>query len=162
MYLEETDDTVLLKGSNNLTQDDTRGVRVLASLDLAYRAEYAAFLGDRGDTGLLPVEYYKVEWLAFNGNAITRRSIPVGVSHIDASKIRLQSGADFYLQQILGDSLTPWARPTTIGSPTEACVAPAPTTCTSPRPSSCWRSSRRATGPGTSSASTPRTTSASC
>jgi putative ATP-dependent endonuclease of the OLD family len=58
----------------------------------------------------VPFEYYKVEWLNFAGNAVTRRGVPASVSNIDASSIRLQNGADYYLQQIIDAQLEPKQR----------------------------------------------------
>ena len=105
VFLELTDATAPLKGTNNLLQHDEPGLRLKASLDRAYMEEYKAFIADPGPTALVPFEYYKVEWLNFGGNAVTTRSVPASVSSIDASMIRLQNGADYYLQQIIGEHL---------------------------------------------------------
>jgi predicted ATPase len=107
VHLELTDATAPLAGTNNLLQEDEPGLRLKASLDHSYAEEYAAFLQDPGPTALVPFEYYKVEWLNFGGNAVTRRSVPASVSSIDASSIRLQNGADYYLQQIIAEHLEP-------------------------------------------------------
>ena len=53
-----------------------------------------------------PTEYYTVQWLGFSGNAITFRSIPAVASLIDATTIRLASGADYHLQGIINNHLT--------------------------------------------------------
>ena len=55
---------------------------------------------------MIPAEYYRCEWLGFDGNAVTSRSVPVTASVIDAATIRLQSGADYYLQAIIGNNLS--------------------------------------------------------
>jgi putative ATP-dependent endonuclease of OLD family len=110
VHLELTDATATLKGKNNLAGDDEPGLRLQASLDHAYAEEYRTFLQDPGPTALVPFEYYKVEWLNFAGNAVTRRGVPASVSNIDASSIRLQNGADYYLQQIINAQLEPKQR----------------------------------------------------
>lgn len=107
VHLEATEATAPLKGANNLLGENEPGLRLMASLDHAYAEEYGAFLRDPGPTALVPFEYYKVEWLNFAGNAVTRRSVPASVSNIDATSIRLQNGADYYLQQIIGEQLEP-------------------------------------------------------
>src|SRR4051812_44516711 len=65
LYLQGGDATEELRGTNNLTQDNEPGLRVRASLDRGFREEYIAFIADPGNTTLVPVEYYKVEWLGF-------------------------------------------------------------------------------------------------
>jgi ABC-type cobalamin/Fe3+-siderophores transport system ATPase subunit len=105
LYLRRGDDTERLRGTNNLTLEDEPGLRVRAALDRGFEAEYQQFISDPGETTLVPIEYYKVEWLSFAGGAVTARSIPASVSRIDASAIRLQSGADYYMQRIIEDHL---------------------------------------------------------
>ena len=46
-----------------------------------------------------------MEWLSFAGNAVTGRGVPATASLIDAATIRLQSGADYYIQQIITNEL---------------------------------------------------------
>jgi putative ATP-dependent endonuclease of the OLD family len=105
LFLEPGEDTAPLRGTNNLTLEDEPGLRVKAALDPMFREEYLHFIADPGTTTLVPVEYYKVEWLSFAGTAVTARSVPAAVSRIDASSIRLQSGADYYMQQIIEEHL---------------------------------------------------------
>jgi putative ATP-dependent endonuclease of OLD family len=110
LFLSEDDETVGLLGTNNLLAENTPGLRIRASFDVRFADEYEAFIGGDDPVRLVPTEYYRVDWLGFSGNPITRRSVPVSMSRIDASSIRLQSGADYYLQQIIQDQLDPTER----------------------------------------------------
>lgn len=110
LYFEGGDDLASLVGTNNLLGEDVPGVRVRASIDHEYAQEYAEYVSKPHEVRLVPTEYYRVERLDFGGNAITNRSIPASVSMIDAAAIRLQNGTDYYLQQIITDTLDRRAR----------------------------------------------------
>lgn len=105
LYLAESEATAGLRGTNNSTLEDAPGLRVRAWFNKSYNDEYEAFIADREAVALVPTEYYQVDWLSFAGNAITSRGVPLAVSRIDASAIRLFSGADYYLQQLITDQL---------------------------------------------------------
>lgn len=96
----------VLKGTNNVDGTDDPGVRVFARLNPDYALEYAEFIKDPTKVTMVPTEYYEIKWLGFSGNPITFRSIPAVASLIDASNIRLASGADFYLQGIINHHLS--------------------------------------------------------
>lgn len=106
LFLQKSDDTVKLQGTNNSFGEDSPGIRVRAYPDPDLGDEFLEFLKDPGSMNALPVEYYKVDWLGFSGNAINAHAVPAVVSMIDASTMRLQSGTDFYLQQIVNGTLT--------------------------------------------------------
>lgn len=105
LFLDESAATAALKGTNNLLGEDAPGVRIRVAQNPDYAAEYADFIKTPERVTLIPTEYYSVEWLGFSGNGITMRSMPATASLIDATSIRLQSGADYYLQRIINDSL---------------------------------------------------------
>lgn len=94
-----------LRGTNNLLAEDAPGARVRVSLNPDFTDEYHELIKQPEKVKLVPTEYYKFEWLGFSGNPITFRSIPATASLIDASFIRLQSGADYYLQRIIENNL---------------------------------------------------------
>jgi putative ATP-dependent endonuclease of the OLD family len=94
-----------LKGTNNLLKSDEPGVRIRASLNPDYEAEYREFIKDPMQVRLVPTEYYKVDWLDFGGNGITFHRIPATASLIDAANIHLQSGVDYYLNGIISQNL---------------------------------------------------------
>src|SRR5580658_5018450 len=106
VYFKDSPVTATLKGTNNLLKEDCPGVRIWIHFDEEYASEYGELLKDAARIRAVPIEYYKTEWLAFSGSAITPRSMKVSATLIDASKMRLQSGADFYLQRIIQESLS--------------------------------------------------------
>jgi predicted ATPase len=110
VFLDDEDATVDLRGTNNLLGDNEPGLRIKASFNRAFREEYLTFIAQPDDVRLVPVEYYQVEWLSFAGNPVTARSVPASVARVDASSIRLQSGADYYMQRIIEEHLDPKER----------------------------------------------------
>lgn len=105
LFLEESPDTAALKGTNNSLTENAPGLRLSAYLDPDYAAEYQAYVADPSQVKSVPTEYYRVDWYDFAQRTVNSRSVKITASVIDASRIRLQSGADFYLQQIITDSL---------------------------------------------------------
>lgn len=105
LYLDNQSAPAVLRGTNHLGSRDEPGVRVRICLNDDYRDEYEEFASKPDEVTLVPTEYYKIEWLSFAGNGITFRSIPATASLIDASNIRLQSGADYYMQGIINSHL---------------------------------------------------------
>lgn len=110
LYLATSEKTAILKGTNNSTGEDTYGLRFRAYLNPDFSAEYAEFLKRPEAIRVVPSEYYRCEWLGFSGNLVTARSVPVRAAMIDATSIRLQNGADYYLQEIIGRNLSPSQR----------------------------------------------------
>lgn len=110
LFLEANEDTEPLRGTNNLHGENACGVRIQATLSQDYADEYDNFIADAAGIRLVPTEYYRVEWLAFSGNAVTARSVPAAASVIDPTSIRLQSGTDYHLQQIIDSYLEPAER----------------------------------------------------
>jgi len=105
LYFDEIQGLASFRGSNNSLREDQIGIRLEIAFDEDYREEYEKLLEDKAQINLIPVEYYKVDWRSFADNAITSRSIPMGLSFIDATTIRLQSGTDYYLQNIINSGL---------------------------------------------------------
>jgi ABC-type phosphate transport system ATPase subunit len=110
LFLAESDDTTALKGTNNSLGEDAPGLRLTASLDPDLVTEYQTFIANPSEVKSVPTEYYRVDWYDFAQRIVKSRSVKVSASVIDAARIRLQSGADFYLQQIITDSLDAKAR----------------------------------------------------
>ncbi|MBN8868272.1 MAG: AAA family ATPase [Solirubrobacterales bacterium] len=105
LFLAESDDTFALKGTNNSLGEDAPGLRVSAVLDPDFTAEYAEYVAEPNQVISVPTEYYRVDWYDFAGRVVNARGVKVAASTIDASRIRLQSGADYYLQRIITESL---------------------------------------------------------
>ncbi len=110
LFLDDSDDTEILRGRDNLLDEDACGIRIWGYLNPDYLAEYRSFASQPDQVRLAPTEYYRVDWLGFSGNAVTARSIPATASVIDPTTIRLQSGADYHLQQIIRTHLDPSER----------------------------------------------------
>ena len=96
-----------LRGTNNELNEDACGVHIEARLSEDFRDEYNALLDDSTTLKLPPTEYYRIEWCGFSGNPVTRRSLPSSVTVIDPADLRLHSGVDYHLQQIIDAHLSP-------------------------------------------------------
>lgn len=107
VYLNDADAAEILRGTNNLSGENTCGIRLHARLSPDFSEEYRSFVSRPASVRLVPTEYYTVEMFGFSGNRISSRSVPVDARVIDASTIRLQSGIDYHLQQIIRGNLDP-------------------------------------------------------
>jgi putative ATP-dependent endonuclease of OLD family len=105
LFLEECAENAPLRGSNNSAQENTCGLRVEAAFCDDFIEEYRNFIAKPDQVTLVPAEYYEVTWRGFNGNGVTARSVKTAASLIDATSIRLQSGADRFLQRIISEQL---------------------------------------------------------
>jgi putative ATP-dependent endonuclease of the OLD family len=110
VYLDDADSAEILRGTNNLSGENTCGIRLQARLSPDFAEEYESFISQPESVRLVPTEYYTVEMLGFSGNRISTRSVPIDARLIDASTIRLQSGVDYHLQQIIRGNLAPKER----------------------------------------------------
>jgi energy-coupling factor transporter ATP-binding protein EcfA2 len=110
LYLKELPEFEALRGTNNSLRTDTTGVKLEIVFDDGYTEEYIRLCEDKSEKKVIPAEYYKVNWFSFANNQITARSLPLTLFHIDATAIRLQSGADQYIQNIISGSLPPKER----------------------------------------------------
>jgi putative ATP-dependent endonuclease of the OLD family len=96
------------KGMNNTHRRDVPGVKFTISLSDDFREEYQEYItSSPDDLRHVPIEYYCVEWFAFDGNRIGPRKLPINVSLIDATNIRNDKGADGYVSEIINDLLSP-------------------------------------------------------
>ncbi len=105
IYLAENTSVARLTGENNSLRENVPGYRLRAALDPDFSDEYKNFLSDPDKVTSVPTEYYRVDWTDFSGVPVNVRAIRVKVSMIDASRIRLQTGADYHLQKIIGETL---------------------------------------------------------
>ena len=110
VYFDNTDDLAALKGTNNSLREAAPGVKVRIAFNDDFLDEYAEYVRDPAQITWVPTEYYQVDWSNFAGAAVTARGVPATASLIDATAIRLQNGADAYLQSIIGASLEPRER----------------------------------------------------
>lgn len=111
IYLKPESSLESLRGSMNSKNEDAVGVKLEIVFDDDYREEYENLIKESPEElKLIPAEYYKVNWYSFANNGVTLRSLPVRLSYIDATNIRLQSGTDYYLQDIIRTDLNPKER----------------------------------------------------
>ena len=103
LYLDDVPELASLRGTMNSKKEDCVGIKIEIVFDEDYKEEYENLI--KKEVQLVPAEYYKVQWYSFANNSITLRSLPIRLSYIDATTIRLQSGADFYLQDIIKTEL---------------------------------------------------------
>jgi len=105
LYFDELPALNFLRGTNNSLREDQVGIRFSIAFNEDFKEEYEKLLEDKDNIKLIPIEYYKVNWQGFDGNQLTTRRMPIGASFIDTTTIRLQSGTDYYLQNIINDDL---------------------------------------------------------
>lgn len=105
LYMSDSANLQRLRGSNNSRKTDHVGIKLQIIFDDEYADEYMKLLEEPKQIKTIPTEYYKVNWYSFANNAITSRSLPIAISYIDAATIRLQSGTDYFLQEIINGSL---------------------------------------------------------
>ncbi len=105
LYLEDSDDLAFLQGSMNSKKEDCAGVKLEIMFDDDFTDEYKSLLEEPSKIQLIPSEYYKCQWYSFANNPVTLRKLPIRLSYIDATTIRLQSGTDYYLQDIIRSNL---------------------------------------------------------
>src|SRR5712691_8723151 len=111
VFFEDRPECADLKGTNNSVNEDLPGLRIAAALSPEFHELYEKFLDqDPSTIKLVPTEYYAVQWRDFSDNPVTNRTVPASTSIIDASPIRLQSGTDYYLQNIIEGNLNPAER----------------------------------------------------
>ncbi|MDP3113593.1 MAG: AAA family ATPase [Candidatus Cloacimonadaceae bacterium] len=106
LYLNDSPEVSKLKGTNNSLRTDSCGVTLTIEFDTDYTPEYIRYIQNPSEIRAIPIEYYKITWQDFAFNSITKRSLPVTSAFIDASTIRLQSGADYYIRKIIDNNLT--------------------------------------------------------
>ncbi len=106
LYLEETDDVASLKGTNNTKKENCPGIQLIIQFNEEYSDEYLKYIENPKQIKTIPVEYYEVKWYSFAYNSVTSRSIPINVTYIDTSSIRMYNGTDKYVSKIINDILT--------------------------------------------------------
>lgn len=110
LFLSDEPDLQLLKGSNNSDKADCVGVKIEIAFNPDYTLEYEQLCAVPLQVKMIPTEYYTVNWYSFANSGLTKRSFPIGLSYIDATNIRLQSGTDYYLHSIINSDLEPKER----------------------------------------------------
>lgn len=105
LYFSENDEFQFLRGTNNSLNTNELGIRLEISFDEDFKPELQSLISEPEPIRHIPSEFYKVLWRTFGDRPLTKRNLPIGVSFIDATTIRLQSGTDYYLQEIINNGL---------------------------------------------------------
>ena len=102
LYFGKEDQPQKLRGRNNSFSLDCPGVSLSVEPDPEYYTQIQAYL--QGDhPPLLPVEYYKINWKGFDGNALNKRPMELKTAIIDGRTIRSTRGIDIQTRQMLSD-----------------------------------------------------------
>lgn len=102
LYFEKEDQPQRLRGKNNSLRLDRPGISLSIEPDPEYTTQIQAYLKGNHPP-LLPVEYYKVNWKGFDGNALNKRPIELKTAIIDGRTIRSTRGIDLQTRQMLSD-----------------------------------------------------------
>lgn len=105
LYLKETEDVQVLRGTNNIKKENSPGIHLSIQFNEAYSDEYEKYIENPNEIKTIPIEYYEVKWYSFAYNSITSRSIPINCTYIDTSAIKLTNGTDKYISKIINDIL---------------------------------------------------------
>lgn len=95
-----------LKGTANHAGEDCPGVHFKISVQDGLAEELKAYATDDTNPPVVPVEYYRAEWLSFAGNTITARSLPLKTATIDMSRSRAARGPNRYVGELVGGVLS--------------------------------------------------------
>ena len=102
LYFRKEDQPQKLRGKNNSFRLDCPGISLSVEPDPEYSTQIQTYL--QGDhPPLLPVEYYKINWKGFDGNALNKRPIELKTAIIDGRTIRSSRGIDIQTRQMLSD-----------------------------------------------------------
>lgn len=108
-YLEADKDEpaiLHLRGTNNTKGDDCPGLVITIEVDASHTEALKEYAKDETNPAVVPVEYYVASWRSFDGNSVTKRSVPVKAAVIDTSHVRMHRGPSKYLAQTVEDILT--------------------------------------------------------
>ncbi|WP_245974931.1 ATP-dependent nuclease [Corynebacterium alimapuense] len=90
-----------MRGVHNLSEEDSVGMSIRAYPDPAYAQEIENYFSVEGWPRILPVEYYRVDWLDFSGGPIFKTPKGLGVSIIDGQAVFSRNGLDAHTRQLL-------------------------------------------------------------
>ena len=100
------DDDPLLaewQGINNSSGLNCPGVSLAIRFNEDHKADYQRYIAKPDEVLAIPIEYYKIEWLGFQGNPVASRKKPLRSTVVDASTIRNNSLASRYISDIIQD-----------------------------------------------------------
>jgi putative ATP-dependent endonuclease of the OLD family len=107
IYLKNSPEFALYKGTNNSRSEDKPGISLAIALDHeTFGEEYREYIADPKRPNGIPVEYYKIEWQDFAGSPVNARKPPVESILVDPSSISNTYAANKYVLEIARDFLT--------------------------------------------------------
>lgn len=104
-YLYDKPAFAKLRGNNNSKREDTFGVSLKIEFNEDFKDQYSKYIAEPQQITTIPTEYYSARLYSFANNLLTPRSLELSSSLIDTTTIKLQNGADYYLQRIIEESL---------------------------------------------------------
>jgi putative ATP-dependent endonuclease of the OLD family len=107
VYFNDIESLARLKGTMNVKRENCPGIKLHIRFDENYKEEYHNLISHGEQIQQIPIEYYECIWRSFGDETLNYRALPFKSSYIDATSIRLQSGTDYYLQEILKGELDP-------------------------------------------------------
>jgi putative ATP-dependent endonuclease of the OLD family len=106
IYLKNSSEFALYKGTNNSRSEDRPGISLTISLDHeTFSEEYKVHISAPERLTGVPIEYYKIDWQDFAGSSINPRKLPVDSILIDPSSISNTIAANKYVLEIARDFL---------------------------------------------------------
>lgn len=112
LYLDKEDDSLqTMRGIHNSQMDSSApGIQFTVKPSPEYAVEFSEYLASTDRPGILPVEYYEIEWKDFADQPLKRRPKGLGVSIIDSRTIRSSAGVDYHTREMLKDFVEPKER----------------------------------------------------
>lgn len=108
VFFDDTPEVADFIGRHNSRNENCPGIKFSLSLDDGvFGEEYAACLAHPERISMVPIEYYKPEWLSFGGNPVDLRKIPCKPVLIDPGSITNSYAANRYVVEIARDFLDP-------------------------------------------------------
>jgi predicted ATP-dependent endonuclease of OLD family len=95
-----------LKAQITSRSSNVPGIKLEITFDEDFKEEYKTLIEtEKENICSIPSEYYKVQWYSFANGYITARNIPIKALYTNAAAIRLQNGTDYYLKEIIKNTL---------------------------------------------------------
>lgn len=107
-YMQKDDDNsalARLMGSNNSRSENCPGLVLTIEVDNDYMQLLNEYAADKSNPTVLPVEFYKATWRAFDNNGVNFRNLPFKTVTIDTSLAKVHRGPNKYVSQRVNDVL---------------------------------------------------------
>lgn len=101
LYFDEDPFLAQWRGANNSLGLDCPGVSLGIKFNEDYKTDYQRYIAKPNEVLAIPIEYYKIEWLGFQGDHVSPRKRPLRSTIVDASIIRNNSLATRFISEII-------------------------------------------------------------